>query len=123
MTDDQLLKRLRSQHHDLKQGAYYTTNEDPEWDAIPEAIAEIERLRKWKAEAMVVMGHYHDLAETVPRRLGHFGWDDIATEIQRLRDRVEYLSLKLIEASNPGIDMEQVKLSRKEHAERNGVTD
>lgn len=37
--------RLRTQHSDLRQGAYYTSAEDPSWDATLEAAHVIETLR------------------------------------------------------------------------------
>lgn len=43
--NDDIVDRLRSQHGDLRQGAYYTTAEDPTWDATSDAADEIERLR------------------------------------------------------------------------------
>jgi len=39
-----LPKLLRVMHSDLKQGAFFTENEDPEWDVTVEAAHEIERL-------------------------------------------------------------------------------
>lgn len=42
---DDLVERLRAQHNDLRQGAYYMPDEDPQWDATVEAADEIERLR------------------------------------------------------------------------------
>ena len=44
MTDD-LPAQLRAMHDDLRQGAYYTAEEDLEWDVMVEAADEIERLR------------------------------------------------------------------------------
>ena len=51
-----LVDRLREQHHDLAQGAYYTTAEDHSWDATLDAAAildifrpVIEAGRRWRA--------------------------------------------------------------------------
>ena len=43
--DDDIVTRLRSQHSDLRQGAYYSQREDSAWDATADAADEIERLR------------------------------------------------------------------------------
>ncbi len=40
-----IVERLRSQHSDVRQGAYYSQREDPAWDATADAADEIERLR------------------------------------------------------------------------------
>jgi hypothetical protein len=40
-----IVERLRSQHSDLRQGAYYSQREDSAWDATADAADEIERLR------------------------------------------------------------------------------
>jgi hypothetical protein len=42
---DDIVERLRSQHSDLRQGAYYSQREDSAWDATADAADEIERLR------------------------------------------------------------------------------
>jgi hypothetical protein len=43
---DDIVERLRSQHSDLRQGAYYSQREDSAWDATADAADEIERLRQ-----------------------------------------------------------------------------
>ena len=45
-----LVRRLRSQHHDLRQEAYYTPSEHPTWDATEDAAVTIEALRALVAE-------------------------------------------------------------------------
>jgi hypothetical protein len=40
-----IVERLRSQHSDLRQGAYYSQREDSAWDATADAADEIERFR------------------------------------------------------------------------------
>jgi PAS domain-containing protein len=40
-----IVERLRSQHNDVRQGAIYSKQEDPAWDATADAAAAIERLR------------------------------------------------------------------------------
>ncbi len=52
-----IVERLRSQHGDLRQGAYYSQWEDPAWDATADAAdaieardAEIDQLRGWHSE-------------------------------------------------------------------------
>ena len=40
-----IVERLRSQHSDVRQGAIYSKQEDPAWDATADAADEIERLR------------------------------------------------------------------------------
>lgn len=51
MSDTPILSRLRGQHSDLLQGAYYSYDEDPTWDATADAADEIEALRARVAAA------------------------------------------------------------------------
>ncbi len=59
-----IVKRLRSQHHDLRQGAYYSPSEDPTWDATSEAADEIEALRA--VVRRIVMHVQHADGEQAP---------------------------------------------------------
>ena len=43
--NDDLVTRLQVMHDDLRQGAYYTPKEDPDWDATLDAAAEIKLTR------------------------------------------------------------------------------
>ncbi len=62
-----IVERLRSQHSDLRQGAYYSQREDSAWDATADAAAEIERLRaerdaeRLTTRAVIVRKGLHDL--------------------------------------------------------------
>ena len=50
---DDVVGRLRSQHSDLRQGAYYRPSEDPTWDTTPAAadlITELaDKLALWES--------------------------------------------------------------------------
>ena len=55
-----IVERLRSQHSDVRQGAIYSKQEDPTWDATATAADEIERLRAaGDALAEVVATDHH----------------------------------------------------------------
>jgi hypothetical protein len=54
--------------------------------------AEIERLRRWKAEAMEVLVQWDAVADMVPVRLGDRKSDAVAAEIIRLRQEINRLT-------------------------------
>ena len=57
-----------------------------DWTGIHVAAkAEIERLRRWKAEAIEVLRRWDAVADMVPARLGDLKSDAVAVEIERLR--------------------------------------
>lgn len=55
------------------------------------------------------------IAPSIPRSFRQT-WELMVAEIDRLRALVEEKSLALIEARNPGIDMDEVKRLREEQA-------
>jgi hypothetical protein len=56
---DDIVERLRSQHSDLRQGAYYSQREDSAWDATADAADEIERLRAAVDVVLAEVGNHH----------------------------------------------------------------
>ena len=70
---------------DIAPGSY---DEETALDAIAlikAQQAEIERLRRWKAEAMEVLRRWDEVADMVPARIGDLKSDAVAAEIERLR--------------------------------------
>jgi hypothetical protein len=64
-----------------------------DWDDIHAAAkAEIERLRRWKAEATEVLKGWDAVANMVPVRLGDRKSDAVAAEIIRLRQEINRLT-------------------------------
>jgi ABC-type nitrate/sulfonate/bicarbonate transport system substrate-binding protein len=61
-------------------------------DAIEAQQAEIERLRRWKAEATEVLKGWDAVANMVPVRLGDRKSDAVAAEIIRLRQEINRLT-------------------------------
>ncbi len=84
--DDDIVTRLRSQHSDLRQGAYYSQREDSAWDATADAADEIERLRAERDDLQVLLRG----------RTAEF-----QAEIERLRQRGDKLHTVAVEMPNP----------------------
>jgi hypothetical protein len=64
-----------------------------DWTGIHVAAkAEIERLRRWKAEAIEVLRRWDAVADMVPVRLGDRKSDAVAAEIIRLRQEINRLT-------------------------------
>jgi hypothetical protein len=76
-----ILKRLKSQHSDLLQGAYFTTKEDPEWDATLDAVTNIEDLREHN---FALIGDVADREEKLFARTAEF--EKIKSFLEALRD-------------------------------------
>ncbi len=61
-------------------------------DLIEAQQSEIERLRRWKAEATEVLKGWDAVADMVPVRLGDLKSDAVAAEIIRLRQEINRLT-------------------------------
>lgn len=72
-------------HHSNTAG----TNSDRQ--QCDEILNEIDRLRRWKAEAIEVLQHWDAVAERfdLSGHLGEFTADAVGKEIDRLRQRLE----------------------------------
>ena len=83
----------------------YRRSEDGEWveviskachTTVPDLVPfldEIERLRRWKAEAIEVLNRWDAVAVMVPARLGERKSETAAAEIERLRAAYDALAI------------------------------
>ena len=67
MSDD-IVERLRTMHGDLRQGAYYSSTEAPDWNVAEEAADGIEQLRAALTGAVEELDAEHYSAADVKGR-------------------------------------------------------
>lgn len=58
------------------------------WGLVIESVAEIERLRRWKAEAIEVLNRWDAVADMVPVRPGDRKSDAVAAEIAKQKKEI-----------------------------------